>query len=103
MLRRTALSGTEMRSRAARPALVSKTRLIAPVSHNRLVFRDGIWTRTRATPILVSNTLVCGAQRCPLSVTDLRSGLPHGRVPRGITSANAPRADRRSSDAQGAR
>ena len=29
-------------SRTARPALVSKTRLIAPVSHNRLVFRDGI-------------------------------------------------------------
>lgn len=60
MLRRTALSRTEDVFARASPALVSKTRLIAPVSHNRLVFRDGIWTRTRATPSPVSKTLVCG-------------------------------------------
>ena len=40
----------KMRSQAARPALVSETRLIAAVSHNRLLFS--------LTPSLVSKTLV---------------------------------------------
>lgn len=55
----------KMRSQAARPALVSETRLFAPVPHNRLLFRDGIWTQMSVVPRLVAKILVCETRPLP--------------------------------------
>ena len=63
-----------MRSRAARPAQVSETRLIAPVSHNRLLLCDGIWTQGSLTPSVVSKTLVLWSAEA----TATQSATPFG-------------------------
>ena len=98
MLRRTALSGPKMCSRAASPALVSKNSSHCSGVSQPAGVRDGIWTRTRATPTLVSKTLVYGvSKRRPLSVTRFDWSRPTGHRRRGRQTTQRCRSPDRCS------